>query len=274
MAIKFSELRGLIKDTNINTVRMSNPVYFNTLYAIIHGFMATSFNSRVSFSRINMWKQNDELYRIKYYYPLTYNINFIFNSNDFANNISLQYNKEMWVNDFNYIRNTERDRLMKWNYGLDIFSCYQTNDNTVYKNLSLVKVICSHKNVNQIINIPIMLWRDGKWINESYYKSDTITAGFSTLKQNYYKDIIVDFDPNINSSVLLYTDQFSFRGDGQLVFSYAYKGNDNINQLYNKIIIEHGSHTDFKRNISNRRLNITNNKEYFERISPPYPYFR
>ena len=273
MAFKFSELRGLIKDTNINTVRMSDPVYFSTLYAIVHGFMASSFNSRVSFSRINMWKQNDELYKITYYYPLTYNICFIFNSNDIANNISLQYNKEMWVNDFNYIRDKERDRLMKWNYGLDIFSCYQTNDNTVYKNLSLVKVICSHKNVNQIIDIPIMLWRNGKWINELYHKSDTITAGFSTLKQNYYKDIIVDFDPNIKSSVLLYTDQFSFRGDGQLVFSYAYKGNDNINQLYNKIIIEHGSHTDFKKNISNRILNITNNKEYFERISPPYPYF-
>lgn len=274
MAFKFSELRGLIKDTNINTVRMSDPVYFSTLYAIIHGYLASSFNSRVSLSKINMWKQNDELYKITYYYPLTYNINFIFNSNDIANNISLQYNKEMWVNDFNYIRDKERDRLMKWNYGLDIFSCYKTNDDTVYKNLSLVKVICSHKNVNQIINIPIMLWRNGKWINELYYKSDTITAGFSTLKQNYYKDIIVDFDPDIKSSVLLYTDQFSFRGDGQLVFSYAYKGNDNINQLYNKITIEHGSHTDFKKNISNRRLNITNNKEYFERISPPYPYFR
>lgn len=274
MAFKFSELRGLIKDTNINTVRMSDPVYFSTLYAIIHGYLASSFNSRVSLSKINMWKQNDELYKIAYYYPLTYNIRFIFNSNDIANNISLQYNKEMWVNDFNYIRNTERDRLMKWNYGLDIFSCYQTNDNTVYKNLSLVKVICSHKNVNQIINIPIMLWRNGKWINELYYKSDTITVGFFTLKQNYYKDIIVDFDPNIKSSVLLYTDQFSFRGDGQLIFSYAYKGNDNINQLYNKTIIEHGSYTDFKKNISNRRLNITNNKEYFERISSPYPYFR
>lgn len=273
MAIKFSELRGLIKDTNINTVRMSDPVYFSTLYATQWGFMASSFNSRVSFDRINMWKQNDELYKITNYYPLTYIIGFIFNSNDIANNISLEYQKEMWVNDFNYIRDKERDRLMKVNYGLDIFSCYQTNDNTVYKNLSLIKVICSPKNVNQIIDIPIMLWRSGKWINESYYKANTTNNNSGIFRTNYYKDIIVDNDTNVKSSVLLYTDQFTFSGDGQLLFFYAYKGNDNINQLYNKIIIQHGSHTDFKKNISNRRLNITNNKEYFERISPPFPYF-
>jgi len=177
----------------------------------------------------------------------------------------------MWVNDFNYIRNNHNPKIMEWNYGLDIFSCYQTNDNTFYKNLSLVKVVCQHKNSNQIIDIPIMLWRNGKWINGSYYKSYTTNLFSINLKENYYKDTIVDTDLNINSSVLLYTNQFSFRGNGRLVFFYAYKGNDSIDRLYSSIYINHGSFSRLKNGMSNQRLNIKDDRLYFDRFYPENP---
>lgn len=273
MAIKFSELRELMKDTNIQTVKMSDPVYFHTIKGVRDGYSPNYMKyNPVSFFRLNQYKENNNLYsNIINYYPLTYTIAFEFKNGDFANNISLQYNKEMLVNDFNYMRNNHNSKIMEWTYGLDIFSCYQTNDNAVYKNPLLVKVLCQHKDSNQIIDIPIMLWRNGKWINGSYYKSDIANLYSIHLRENYYKDTIVDSDPNVNSSVLLYTNQFSFRGDGRLVFFYAYKGNDSIDRLYNSIYINHGSFSGLKNGISNQRLNIKDDRLYFVGLYPTNP---
>lgn len=272
MAIKFSELRGLMKDTDIQTVKMSDPVYFHTIKGVQDGYTPIyTKGNRISFYRLNQYKENNNLYgNIINYYPLTYTISFEFNNGDFANNISLQYNKDMWVQDFIYIRDNKRDKLMEWNYGLDIFECYQTNDDNVYKNLSLVKVLCQHKDSSQLVNIPIMLWRNGRWVDDSPYKTDTTKLFKIHLRENYYKDIIVDFDPNIQSSVLLYTNQFSFRGDGRLVFFYAYKGNDKIDRLYSSIKINHGNFSGLKSNIANQRLHIQDDRAYFQGLYPSY----
>lgn len=260
MAIKFSELRGLMKDTNINTVKMSDPVYYSTMHYINHNSGSNSIYNNISFSELNKWKINDELYKITDFYPITYCIYFLIRTHQSIENASLMYKKQIWVKDFNDVRNGEQRHRTIQSNGLDLFNCYTTNDsNSMYKNLSLISVGCSHEENNKLVDVPIMSYKNGVWINEAYYKK--VTRGDFLF--NYYKDIIVYNDENIQSSVILYTNSFSFQGDGRLLFQYAYKGNDKIDKIYNKIVISKTIYNDKWFSISNKRLNMLLDKFYF-----------
>ena len=276
MAIKFSELRGLIKDTNIQTVKMSDPVYFHTIKGVQDGHTPSWMKgNRVSFYKLKVYKEQGTLYsHIVDYYPLSYVIRLNFNINDIANNISFQYDKKIWVNDFAYIYVNYKDRLFEWNKGLDIFKCYETKDSNIYKNLQLVKVVCEHSNYNNLIDVPIMWYRNGNWVNISPYQTKDTNINSVFIRENCYKDTIIDNDLNIDSSVLLYTNQFSFSGDGSLIFYYAYKGNDKIDRLYKDIRVQHVSYSGLHISVLNQMLNIKNNRYYFAGLDPSYSEVR
>ena len=64
MAIKFSELRGLLKDTNINTVKMSDPVYGIQMEKITYKnyYDFSEQRKSISFKNIHYLKKNNQLY--------------------------------------------------------------------------------------------------------------------------------------------------------------------------------------------------------------------
>ena len=262
MAIKFSELRVLLKDTNIQTVKMSDPVYY-TMMTYIHTNRNTPYvgYNNIKFSKLHDWKTNNELYRIEKYYPLSYHIMLYFQSYQQTYNVSLSYGKDILVNYFNEVRREYSGTLYNLNGGLDIFSCYETKDsNTVYQNIPLVSTVCTHQNPKSIINVPIMVYMGNKLTNIPYYKQVKENDYYLV---NYYNNVIFQKNDNVNGGIELLTGNFSFEGDGTLRFYYAYKPNDKINKTYRVVHIQH-TIEDYKvSTTSNVRLDIKKGNNLF-----------
>lgn len=77
MAIKFSELRGLIKETNIQTVSMSDPAYGIQMEKITYkkDYKFSEQRKTISFKNINTLKENKQLYLLNKILPFEISVN-------------------------------------------------------------------------------------------------------------------------------------------------------------------------------------------------------
>lgn len=236
MAIKFSELRGLLKDTNIQTVRMSDPVYSTQMEKITYGkkYNYTIENKTIKFKNLNDLKIENKLWLINQLMAYTIYINitlkpYVFNNTKLVLNklILFQFYKQL----YSYNQKSLQENGIPYIYWLENNFYMDENKSNIFNpHLTCVTIMNNLDDISSFYNITMNKYYNSKWniLNEvgSMYSRD------NRIKYKYYGYEIIDRDINIQSSVLLYTSPITNNKRLYFSFNLGYKPNDTFIKRY------------------------------------------
>lgn len=241
MAIKFSELKPLMKETSIQTVKMSDPVYGMYMECMTHyeeDNMIFETKKNITFKNINNLKNKNRLYEVYHFAPLSFRLLLHGSTTDW-NNIQIQLNKKGLINIINaginpnslnkFYSESKYPRL--YNNIKYMIECIQTNDvNTVFKNCFLFLATDIFWHQNTLDTMPILQWYGGKWNNMGIKNTFTINENYM-WKVRYYNEY-TDRDENIKSGVILYTSRFNTKAFFNTELNFIFMATDKIKQRY------------------------------------------
>nr|DAW49843.1 MAG TPA: hypothetical protein [Caudoviricetes sp.] len=234
MAIKFSELRGLLKDTNIQTVKMSDPVYSIQMEKITYKnyYIFSEQRKSISFNNLHYLKNNNQLYLLNQILPFNIRIDFTLEEQVFRNTkILIKKNSifkfyQLAIQDINELYYSKQ-------IPNTLYSCFYLNntDNNNILNPCLTKIVLSDyvNNIKFFPDIKAQKYYGSRWnILDSVKK----IKPSKSEKHMFYDYEIIDRDTNLNSSVLLYTSPITNFKFTTISVYFGYKPNDNIKQRY------------------------------------------
>lgn len=243
MAIKFSELKPLMKETSIQTVKMSDSVYGIYMECMTHyekgNNMVFDEKKNITFKNINNLKNKNRLYEVYYFAPLLFILSIQTDRYDSWSNIQVQLNKKGLNNILNEaMSQSNLDKHLPKSNSLRLrsnveylLSCIQTNNSaTVFKNCFLFQGNGLFAPPHTIDTMPILQWYNGKW-NNMNIKNTVILKLHDKYKVRYYNEY-TDKDENSNSGVILYTSKFSIYPSYGIMFYFVFMATDKINQRY------------------------------------------
>lgn len=258
MAIKFSELRGLLKDTNIQTVKMSDPAYNGMLERIHGNYYILEQNHPFSFYNLNEWKNKNQLYKIKQYYPLHFYFYLRIDSYHPFKNVSMILRKQSIINSINKTYN----QLNNLSPNFNIIDCYKQNkSNVIIINPFLYKIKIS----NYQFQFPLLAYRNGGWKVQQYKWSERDEDNILY----YYDNIIIDYDENIPSSVPFYTNPITYNNWLNLEFYYGYKPNDKVNKRWKIAYLRHNEYGNLNPRFTNTRIDLDAQDVFYEKYENP-----
>lgn len=289
MAIKFSELRELMKDTNIQTVKMSDSVYGRYMECMTHcndeNYMYFDTKNNITFANIHDAKIKNELYRVHHFAPVRFRL-MLGSSNNIYNNIQFQLTKK-GLNKIldeavsqESLRYYNKPDLYKYKDNIIYLlnSIRTNNHNTVFRNCILSYSTNLFWNKNNIDTMPILQWGSGQW-NSMNIKQTRAINNNPNCKIRYYNEYS-DRDENINSGVILYSSRFNAQPYFELEIFFVFKATDTIQKTYYPINIRYKATVNNNNQI--RKIGEDNN-EYLKgnvydesnpRLDPsifPYP---
>lgn len=233
MAIKFSELRGLLKDTNIQTVKMSDPVYSIQMEKITYKnyYNFSEQRKSISFNNLHYLKNNNQLYLLNQILPFNIRIDFIFGEK-VLRNTRLVVNKNP-IFKLYQLATKNIDRLYHdKQIPNTLYSCFYLNNinNDNILNPCLTRVILSDY-VNDIKYYPKI--EVNKYYNSSWHiLNDIKKVQRDDTQLVFYDYEIIDRDVRLNSSVLFYTSPITNDKYTNISVFLGYKPNDNIKERY------------------------------------------
>lgn len=236
MAIKFSELRGLLKDTNIQTVKMSDPVYSTQMEKITYGkeYSYTIENQTIKFKNLNNLKTENKLWLINQLMAYTIKITvflepYVFNTTKLVLNklILFQFYKQL----YSYNEKSLKENGIPHIYWLENnFYMDENKSNISNPRLTRIKITNGTGYTSFSDDVFANKYYNSKWniLNEA----GSIYLVNPRIKYKFYDYEMIDNDANLQSSVLLYTSPITNRGYLRLLFYLGYKPNDKFTKRY------------------------------------------
>lgn len=251
MAFKFSELRGLLKDTSIQTVKMSDPAYKIQMKNLSQERIGgSSWNTSISFKNINALKNTNNLHKIVFVAPLTIELYLHLNMKSYMSHEFIIF-KNGFLPIFNKIREG-LSRLYPSNN--NILKYFVDNNRDIqFKNSYLIGYRYQNLMLQDIV---FQKYYNGRW--------NDMNSGIK-LKANdvfVYNYETIDSDQMLRSGVLFKTKPLYANTYGwYLRIWLAFKANDNFNEDYNSVYVYHEI-SNPNQEYSKERYEVTDNSNY------------
>lgn len=258
--IKFSELRGLIKETNLNIVKMSDPAYGIIMEKITHkeNYVYTDNEKLITFNELHNLKINNKLFLLQKINPFYFRIHLFYYPNVIINSsllIKKQNLYQYFLNGIKDIKNYVDEQQIKDG----LYSHFYINNNTNIKNPYLHYLLYNYYTGEDDRNLIINLQRY-KNSKLEYIKHTDIfySKNDNSQKFCFYNNLIVDNDVGIKSSILLNTQKFSNNKYLSLDLYYGYKPNDMFKTRYKTIQLYLSAVLNSKGYATNKQYDIFN----------------
>lgn len=229
MAIKFSELRGLLKDTNIQTIKMSDPAYSIQMEKIVYGkgYRYTDTPKSITFNRLNVLKNNNYFWLVHQLTAFSIRVYLAIQPKT-LDNTRILLTKQMIYS--YYAKEIKSNIATKFWYLIE--NCFSLNsNNTNILNPHLIKFqLRSIDEPPYFPNVSINKYYNGDW---HLLNPVGILSGFrGRYIRNFYNYELIDSDTNLKSSAMFYTNPISNAKEITIECLLGYKPNDKFTKRY------------------------------------------
>jgi len=253
MAIKFSELRGLLKDTNINTVKMSDPAYSIQMEKITYGknYIYTDNPKQINFNKLNYLKSKNNLWLVHQLTAFSIEI-YLGTSPKVLNNTRIQVDKQMIYGYYKKAMTSSRAK----DFWYLIQNCFSLDvDNTNILNPYLIKIqLYNNGKQPGVPNVYANKWYSGKW--NPLNTVGTLVGYRGKRIHNFYNYELIDSDTNLRTSCMMYTNAIRNSRNLDIQIIFGYKPNDKFTKRYMSSLLHIEFHTS-STSFANKTMNLS-----------------